>query len=354
MLFLTYNRLAMEIDRSKIPANKVYEKYSSGVILTIFFALATIGILVAFTFLPMVIYVPNGDEPVKMTGLNLVCYALRYFVKDGYNQTFDRFAANVNNYNGQVPILRLVSQYQATAEILVFGFLAICLVFAIVIVFYTLALLLKGYLKNTFMISAMANSVASFFAFFLGMLFLYFFLCRKMFYETNVFDYIKFYLTPFFLAAGLIICATLLSITYKYRFRRRVYIGNYKVPRYGDDSAIKNSPVYNYFDNFPNGTTKIDDHSFENNEGIEEAYIPDGILILGVRAFANCPKLNKVVIPVSVKEIGEGCFFNSTNLTRVVYQGSQEQWKQVRLGSNWAAGTSAPLLETSDGKMVLR
>ena len=354
MHFLTYNRLTMEIDRSKIPANKVYENYCPGVVTTIFLAFAMIGILVAFLFLPIVIYVPNSEPVLNMTGLNLICYALRYFFKDGYPAGFDRFAANVNNYNGQVPLLRFLSEYQATAEILVFGFLAIALMFTVVVALYSLALLLRGHLKNTFMISAMAHSVSSFFAFFIGLLFLYFFLCRKMFYETNVFDYIKFYLTPFLLAAGLILCATLLSVTYKHCFRRRVYIGNYNVPRYGDDSAIKNSPVYNYFANFPNGTTKIDDRAFENNEGIEEAYIPNGILVLGINAFYGCPKLNKVVIPNSVKEIGDGCFANCTNLTRIIFQGSQEEWKQVRLGSNWANGTAAPLLETNDGKMVLK
>ena len=48
MHFLTYNRLTMEIDRSKIPANKVYENYCPGVVTTIFLAFAMIGILVAF------------------------------------------------------------------------------------------------------------------------------------------------------------------------------------------------------------------------------------------------------------------------------------------------------------------
>ena len=62
----------MEIDRSKIPANKVYEKHCKGIMWSAILAFAVIGVFVAFLFLPIFAYFPAGGERVDMNGLNFI------------------------------------------------------------------------------------------------------------------------------------------------------------------------------------------------------------------------------------------------------------------------------------------
>lgn len=342
----------MEVDRSKIPSNRVYESHSGGVLLTGLLGLVVAGLMVAFFFLPIVAYFPAGEERVDMTGLNLLCYSLRSFMHGGYNTSFDRFAQNVGSYNGQVAILSFVSQYQSTVEMVLIGFFVISALFAAIVALYSLAFLLRGHMKTTLMVSALSHSVVSFLSLFTGLLFLHFFLCRKMFIEVNIMDHIRFYMTPFIIIIAQLFVAILLSAIYKKCFRRRVYINNYK-PRVDNNPEYLNSPVQRYIANFPNGTKQIGERAFEGNADIRNAYIPEGIVSLAPRAFANCPNLEKVTLPVSLKEIGSECFAANQILKAVNYKGTTAQWEAVSQGANWHIGSGIEVVEASDGKVVI-
>ena len=343
----------MQADNSNIPSSKVYQSHSQGVILTSFFGFVIVGLVVAFLFMPIVAYFPAGEERVDMTGLNLIRYSLRLFIQGGYNPLFERFGQNVSNYNGQVAILGFVAQYAPTLDIVVMSFLLVSAMFAIMVAIYSLIFLLRGRMKSTVMISALSHSVVSSLAVFTSLLFLYFFLCRKMFIEINIMDHIRFYMTPFILIAIAFIVSLILSGIYKKCLKRRVYVGNYK-PKAVVGSAVSDSPVQRYINNFPRGTNQIGDKAFEGNEGIEDATIPNGIVTLGNNAFASCPNLVSVSIPVSVTEIGSGCFMNTPKLKAINYKGTLEQWNAVNKGADYLKDSGAETLEASDGKLVLK
>lgn len=260
----------MAIDRSNIPSNKVYEKHSPGVLLTAILGFAIVGLLALTFVMPIVAYFPNGEERVDLNALNLVFYSLRYFIDGGYNTNFDRFASNVSGYSGQITIFQFLAENQMMAELIISGLLAISVIFAAVVLLYSLAFLLRGHMKSTLMISAISHSVASFYSFFLGLLFLYFFVCNKMFKETNIFESVRFYIAPFFIMIAMIVIAFILSGIYNLCFRRRVYIKNYK-PRTTEDPSLKDTPVYKYVSNSPNGTNEVMDNAFNGEQEIEEA-----------------------------------------------------------------------------------
>ena len=52
-------------------------------------------------------------------------------------------------------------------------------------------------------------------------------------------------------------------------------------------------------------------------------------------AFANRRGIKKVVIPHTITQIGESAFAGCSDLEAVSYQGTENQWQQVELGSNW-------------------
>lgn len=343
----------MEIDRKKIPANKVYEKHCKGAIWTGFLGLIIACLMAAYLFLPIIAYFPSGEQRVDMSGFNFICYCFRGFFKGIYNSGFDRFSSSLKGYAGTNSVFLFVGRNGQSVEIFTMAFLTISVVFSLVVLIYSIAFLIKGHLKTTLMVSALSHSVASFSAIFTGVLFLYLLLCRKMFIEMNINDHIRFFITPFVIVLTITILSFVLSGIYKKWFRKRVYILNYKIKE-EDDPVVANNPVFKYVKNFPNGTTQIGDHAFEGKEEIETALIPNGIILLGKNAFTNCPNLTSVTIPASVQEIGTECFMNTPKLKTIIYKGTLEQWKSLYFGTNWLMDSGAETVEASDGKLVLK
>ena len=347
----------MDIDRSKIPANKVYEKHSKGVVATGLLSLVVLALVLGFFFLPIVAYFPNGGERVDMTGLNLICYSLRSLLKGAnYNAGFDRFVSSVQSYSGQNGLFYAIAQNQPTIELVVMTFFFISVLFTLVVVIYGLVFLLRGHIKSTLMVSALSHSVASFASFFVLLLFLYLLLCRKMFIECNILDHIRFYITPFILIIALFTTAFILSGIYRKCFKKRVYILDYK-PKQTEESEENIDGVdlvKAYISNFPNGTTSIADDAFQKNTEITVANIPEGITYVGLNCFSNCLNLEKVIISASVTEFGANCFFNTPKLQYFVFKGTMDQWKEIYKGSNWNKLSGAEYVETSDGKLVLK
>lgn len=343
----------MQVDKSKIPSNKVYEKHCKGVIWTSLLALVLVALLAVLYFVPIVAYFPDGGSRVDMTGMDLVSYSLRSFVKLPYNSQFERFGSIVQSYGGENILLALVAKNQTTIELVITGFLVVGSIFALAIAFFGILLLIKGHAKNMSLISAMSNSISSFIGLYVALLFLDYFLCRKQFIECNVMDHIRFYITPFLILVAVAIISFALSLIYKKCFRKRVYILNYKVKPI-DDPAIKDSLIHQYLSNFPQGSTQIGDYAFDMNTEIKEAIIPEGIVVLGTNAFSNCLNLETVTLPKSLQEISGNCFYNTPKLQLIKFQGTMEEWKNVYKGTDWNTLCGAETIETSDGKLILK
>ena len=85
--------------------------------------------------------------------------------------------------------------------------------------------------------------------------------------------------------------------------------------------------------NIPNGVTTIGNDVFSGCRRLTGVTIPDGVTSIGNAAFAYCENLASVTIPVSVTSIEDAAFYSCTNLTDVYYDGSEEEWSQIQIGS---------------------
>lgn len=89
---------------------------------------------------------------------------------------------------------------------------------------------------------------------------------------------------------------------------------------------------------FCKNLTFIPSELMSNCPALTELTIPDGVEEIWDNslngAFANCKNLRKVTLPASLKRIGHGAFDNCLQLTEVHYLGTEEQWKQMEIGSH--------------------
>ena len=81
----------------------------------------------------------------------------------------------------------------------------------------------------------------------------------------------------------------------------------------------------------PNSVTVFRDEAFYDCSRLTVAKISDNVKYVGDFAFFNCAKLTSVTIGKSVKGIGYGFFSGCKGLKDVYYNGSIEQWKQIRI-----------------------
>ncbi len=64
---------------------------------------------------------------------------------------------------------------------------------------------------------------------------------------------------------------------------------------------------------------------------VEKLIIGDGVVKLGSDMMASCDSLEYVSIPESVATIEKGCFYGCNALKTVYYEGSKDEWKQIRI-----------------------
>lgn len=65
-----------------------------------------------------------------------------------------------------------------------------------------------------------------------------------------------------------------------------------------------------------------------------------GITSIGAYAFAGRTEKTSIFIPRTVTSIGDGAFYGCSQLQKVWYEGTEEEWDAVTLGSGWSAFTS--------------
>ncbi|MBQ8763502.1 MAG: leucine-rich repeat domain-containing protein [Clostridia bacterium] len=83
----------------------------------------------------------------------------------------------------------------------------------------------------------------------------------------------------------------------------------------------------------PDSVTYIGEEAFYYCDELSEIKIGNGLTIINRYSFAQCHKLVTVEIPVSVKQISYQAFDCSENITDVYYLGTEEQWRDVSIGS---------------------
>ena len=71
--------------------------------------------------------------------------------------------------------------------------------------------------------------------------------------------------------------------------------------------------------------------------------IPSSVASIGDSAFYDCSSLTSVIIPSSVTSIDNYAFYNCSKLKDVYYLGTEEEWKNISIGSNNYCLTNATI-----------
>ena len=100
----------------------------------------------------------------------------------------------------------------------------------------------------------------------------------------------------------------------------------------------------------PDSVTTIGDDAFYCCDSLTSVTIPDSVTTIGEWAFDGCNSLTSVTIPDSVTTIGDDAFYNCTSLTDVYYQGTEEQWKEISIGSRNECLTGAMIHFLGEGE----
>ena len=84
----------------------------------------------------------------------------------------------------------------------------------------------------------------------------------------------------------------------------------------------------------PDSVTTIGDYAFRDCDSLTSVTIPDSVTTIGKYAFRDCNSLTSVTIPDSVTTIGKYAFAWCDSLTDVYYNGTEEDWNEIAIGSD--------------------
>lgn len=120
--------------------------------------------------------------------------------------------------------------------------------------------------------------------------------------------------------------------------------------------AFYDTGYYNELSNWKNGVLYIGNHLIEANESVSANYIikdntrcignyafcgcehlsditiPNSVVTIGEFTFSDCINLTSVTIPNSVTSIDSDAFCGCDSLTGVYYDGTEEEWKEIKIG----------------------
>ena len=72
----------------------------------------------------------------------------------------------------------------------------------------------------------------------------------------------------------------------------------------------------------------------ENSASIKKILIENGITTIGNNSFIGCENLSDLYIPTSVTQIGDNATDGCSELSEIHYEGTDEQWNEITIGTN--------------------
>ena len=93
----------------------------------------------------------------------------------------------------------------------------------------------------------------------------------------------------------------------------------------------------------PEGVTSIGNGAFYGCSSLTSVTIPEGVTSIGGSAFSDCSNLMSVTIPSSVTSIRSSAFYGCSKLKNVFYLDTEEEWKNISIGSNNYCLTNATI-----------
>ena len=95
------------------------------------------------------------------------------------------------------------------------------------------------------------------------------------------------------------------------------------------------------FNNYNSNPLNSGANLYINGQLATDITIPDSITSIGDYVFYNCDNLISITIPDSVTDIGNCAFWRCNSLTDVYYNGTEEKWDKISIGSNNECLTNA-------------
>ncbi len=86
-----------------------------------------------------------------------------------------------------------------------------------------------------------------------------------------------------------------------------------------------------------------------NNVLQKDIVIPENVSSVSAYAFLGFDCLESITIPVSIKRIGNYAFYDCNNLKYIAYSGTEEDWKQITIGSEGISISSTTMFYESTG-----
>lgn len=81
--------------------------------------------------------------------------------------------------------------------------------------------------------------------------------------------------------------------------------------------------------------SQIASSAFAENTIIETVIVPKTVTTIATKAFNNCTSLANIVLPTSLTSVEEQAFFGCTALKNVFYMGSETEWSNISILSNY-------------------
>jgi len=67
--------------------------------------------------------------------------------------------------------------------------------------------------------------------------------------------------------------------------------------------------------------------------------VPNGVIYIGDYAFYGCANLQSVTIPASIRSVGNNLFLNCLSLKKIIFEGTADEWAEIKKDENWNFGT---------------
>ena len=92
----------------------------------------------------------------------------------------------------------------------------------------------------------------------------------------------------------------------------------------------------------------VPDGFFSMFDNLTSIKLPHNITSIGAYAFSDCSSftsgcigLTSFIVPNGVTSIGSHAFTECYNLKTIYFNGTKDQWKQVKKAGNWKSGTNS-------------
>lgn len=77
--------------------------------------------------------------------------------------------------------------------------------------------------------------------------------------------------------------------------------------------------------------TTLEEELFSNHKNLTTITIPNGVIFIEHSVFFDCQNLTEITIPNTVTSIGTWAFYGCENLKEVIYEGSKEEWENIKI-----------------------